>query len=113
MEWPMTRADDVADGRFFRSDRFFRSEGMWFFATREGIDFGPFTVRSDGERALLRYLDTQKTMRKLRGRDPALKDDRHWNEQAVAKAAREVADWRLDRSRRPNSQYADRSEKHK
>jgi len=109
----MRRATDQADVYCFRSDRFFRSEGAWYFTTREGIDFGPFTVRHDGEKALVRYLDTQKTMRRLRARDPVLDDSRQWNDQSVARAAREVADWRLERGRKSNSQYTDRSEKHK
>lgn len=109
----MPRASDSAGTRYFSSDRFFRSEGMWFFTTREGVDFGPFTARGEGEKALMRYIDTQKTMRRLRARDPVLDESRQWNDQSVASAAREVADWRLDRSKRPNSQYSDRDEKHK
>lgn len=27
---------------WFRSDRFFQMNGVWFFSTREGIDVGPF-----------------------------------------------------------------------
>lgn len=109
----MARAGESSETSFFRSDRFFVSEGQWFFATREGVNFGPYSVRSDGEKALVRYIDTQRTMRRLRGRDPVLTADRQWNDQSVAQAAREVSDWRLDRGRRPNSQYVDRSEKHK
>lgn len=109
----MTRPEDSADRSFFRTDRFFRSEGQWFFSTREGVDFGPFTVRGDGEKALVRYLDTQKTMRRLRARDPALGAERQWDDQSVAQAAREVSDWRLERGKRSNSLYSDRSEKHK
>lgn len=109
----MHRATDTTDGSFFRSDRFFRAEGFWYFATREGIDFGPFTVRHDAEKALTRYLDTQRTMRRLRARDPALDAQRQWNDESVARAAREVADWRLDRSSRSNAMYVDRDETHK
>lgn len=109
----MHRASDSAHVRFFQSDRFFRSEGAWYFATREGVDFGPFTIRQDGEKALARYIDTQKTMQRLRARDPVLDEQRQWNDASVARAAREVADWRLDRSKRPNSRYSDRDEKHK
>ena len=109
----MHRMTDSADTRFFQSDRFFASDGQWFFTTREGVDFGPFTVRSDGEKALQRYIDTQRTMRRLRARDPVLDEERQWNDQSVARAAREVADWRLDRSQRSNGLYSDRSDKHK
>lgn len=109
----MPRASDSPDTQHFQSDRFFRSDGMWYFVTREGVDFGPFTVRSDGEKALLRYLETQRTMRRLRARDPAFGDGRSWDDRSVADAAREVSDWRLDRAGRSNSLYADRAEKHK
>ncbi|MEQ8857783.1 MAG: DUF6316 family protein [Pseudomonadales bacterium] len=111
----MHRAKDAADVRFFQSDRFFRSEGAWYFATREGVNFGPFTIRPDGERALVRYIDTQRTMRRLRDRDPVLDESRQWNDQSVANAAREVADWRLDRGKRSNERYKDRDrdERHK
>lgn len=106
----MGRATDTADTTFFQSDRFFRSEGMWFFVTREGIDFGPFTLRYDGEKALARYIDTQKTMTRLRARDPALGAERQWHDQSVARAARDVSDWRLQGNSHPR---ADRSSKHK
>ncbi len=52
-------------------------------------------------------------MRRLRGRDPTLDSERQWNDQSVAEAARDVADWRLDRGSRSNGHYSDRSEKHK
>jgi hypothetical protein len=109
----MARAGESSEASFFRSDRFFMSNGQWFFATREGVNFGPYTVRYEGEKALLRYIDTQRTMRRLRGRDPVLTAARQWDDQSVAQAAREVSEWRLERGRRPNGQYVDRSEKHK
>jgi hypothetical protein len=109
----MARASDPAEVNCFRSERFYLSNGQWYFATREGVDFGPFTIRADGEKALSRYIDTQHTMRRLRQRDPGLDAERQWNDQSVARAAREVADWRLDRGGRPDAQYSDRSEKHK
>jgi hypothetical protein len=110
----MHRASDTATTRVFQTDRFFRSEGMWYFVTREGIDFGPFTVRSDGEKALDRYIETQHTMHKLRARDPGMQlDAARWDDQHVAKAAQEVSDWRLDRGKRSNTLYSDREESHK
>jgi hypothetical protein len=109
----MARVTDPADARFFQSERFFTAEGQWYFATREGVDFGPFSVRNDGEKALQRYLDTQRTMRRLRGRDPVISAGSHWSEASVARAAREVADWRLDRSERSDTAHPDRSDEHK
>jgi hypothetical protein len=40
----------------FRSDRFFTSQGQWFFNTREGTTEGPFASRTDAESALVGYL---------------------------------------------------------
>lgn len=109
----MRRAADQTDSSYFQSDRFFTSGGQWYFTTREGIDFGPFTIRSDGETALQRYLDTQRVMRRLRARDPAIDAERQWNDRSVAEAAREVADWRLDRAgRSSNGLRSDRTGEH-
>jgi hypothetical protein len=109
----MQRASDTTTTKVFQSDRFFRSEGMWYFITREGIDFGPFSVRGDGEKALDRYIETQHTMHKLRARDPGMKLETRWDDQNVALAAQDVSDWRLNRGTRSNSLYSDRSEGHK
>ena len=109
----MHRNTDQEAPKAFQTERFFRSEDMWYFTTREGIDFGPFTIRGDGEKALFRYLDTQLTMRTLRNRDPNIADDYKWDDQGVAEAANEVAEWRFDRSERSNDLYADREESHK
>ena len=34
---------------WFRSDRIFRSEGYWYFHTREGIDVGPYATQFEAE----------------------------------------------------------------
>jgi hypothetical protein len=50
---------------WYRSDRFFQVEGVWFFSTREGIDVGPYGYEAEArkhERRLVRLL--------LRTRDP-------------------------------------------
>ena len=109
----MHRTTDNEPGRYFQTERFFRVEGQWYFATREGIDFGPFTIRHDGERALQRYLDTQHTMQRLRRRDPGLAKESQWDSQSVADAANEISQWRLDRNQRPDGMYSDRSKKHR
>jgi len=109
----MQRLTDDNASKKFQSERFFRSDGMWFFTTREGIDFGPFTNQADADKALFRYLDTQKTMQRLRGRDPNLIDDYSWDDQDVASAANDVSGWRLERSEKSNDKYVDRAENHK
>lgn len=109
----MKRSTDTEEPKVFRTDRFFQAEGLWYFATREGIDFGPFTIRPDGEKAVNRYIETQDIMGKLRDRDPTLGKDTAWDGHDVALAAKDVSNWRLDRDSRPNSMYADRSDKHR
>jgi hypothetical protein len=47
------------DQLWFRTDRIFRSDGAWYFATREGIDVGPYEHRDDARRdakSLIRLL---------------------------------------------------------
>ena len=109
----MRRATDTEECKAFQTDRFFKINGMWYFATREGVDFGPFTIRPDGEKAVRRYIDTQKTMQRLRARDPNITEENQWDEQGVATAAKTISDWRFDRTLRPNQWYSDRTDKHK
>ena len=109
----MQRLTDDKESKKFQTERFFRSEGNWFFTTREGIDFGPYTIRADADKALYRYLDTQKTMQRLRGRDPNLIDEYQWDDQDVASAANDVSEWRLERGEKSNDMYVDRAENHK
>jgi hypothetical protein len=40
--------------RFRAPDRCFQSNGQWYFATREGIDVGPFRTRAAAEAAVAR-----------------------------------------------------------
>ncbi len=87
------RATDSQSVKAFRTDRYFTSDGQWYFATREKVDFGPFRDRPDAYRALLRYLDTQRTMARLRGRDTVLDPDETFNEQGVATIAKEIRTW--------------------
>ena len=58
----MHRITDIDAKCVFQTDRYFRGDGMWYFATREQIDFGPFASRIDAEVACQRYIDTQQTM---------------------------------------------------
>ncbi len=34
---------------WFRSDRVFRSDGNWFFYTREGVEVGPYNTQFEAE----------------------------------------------------------------
>jgi hypothetical protein len=62
----MGRPTDNDDQRWFRSDRFFLSDGQWFFTTREQADFGPFVHYADAVKALRRYVETQATVKHVR-----------------------------------------------
>lgn len=43
----------------FRSGRIFNVGMQWYFATREGIDQGPFAERSDAEMELMLYVKSK------------------------------------------------------
>ncbi len=51
-----TRNGDSAPRNWFRTDRFFQSEGEWYFMTREGSVEGPFESRRDAANRLATYL---------------------------------------------------------
>lgn len=38
---------------FYRSERMYFSNGKWFFATREGVDMGPYDNLDDAEADLM------------------------------------------------------------
>jgi len=40
----------------FRSGRFFVVDSKWFFASREGIDQGPFETKAEAENGLAEFL---------------------------------------------------------
>lgn len=44
------------DKRWFRSDRFMRVNGQWYFQTREGSCEGPFDNLKEAQMELLLYL---------------------------------------------------------
>lgn len=50
------RVTDTTDRSVFRSDRFFFSQGKWFFTTRETAPMGPYDRRPQAEQALDDYL---------------------------------------------------------
>lgn len=63
------RHDDVTNRSVFQSDRFFLSNGKWFFNTREAVSLGPFERRPDAERALSEYVAARTGLRVI-GIDP-------------------------------------------
>jgi len=52
----VNRNTDLPHTTRFRSERYFRSDGQWFFNTREGTTEGPFPTREAAHAALTDYL---------------------------------------------------------
>ena len=48
----------------FRSGRIFNVGTQWFFATREGVDQGPYMGRDDAEVELMMYIRDKATENK-------------------------------------------------
>jgi len=45
---------------WFRSNRFYRVKDCWFFATREGVDYGPFNSLIEADEALQEYMQRKR-----------------------------------------------------
>lgn len=43
---------------WYRSDRFFKVNGEWYFSTREQIDVGPFTSRENACKGLELFIES-------------------------------------------------------
>lgn len=41
----------------FRSNRFFNSNGYWYYTTREGVDIGPFDSHEDAARGACEFIE--------------------------------------------------------
>jgi len=50
------RRSDKESRAWFRSSRFFKQDGKWFFYTREGTMEGPFSELQDAEQRLSEYV---------------------------------------------------------
>lgn len=51
-----SRPDDSDPAEFYRSDRIFTLQGLWYFRTQEGKDVGPFRYRDEAELMLSRFI---------------------------------------------------------
>lgn len=60
------RVGDRNEPRVFRSDRFFSSNGKWYFTTREARMMGPYDRKPLAEQALAEYI-AEKTGTRLPG----------------------------------------------
>ena len=52
----MQRHTDHRQAMYFRTDRFHRTNGYWYFLTREGNNVGPFENNKSAERELGYFL---------------------------------------------------------
>ncbi len=53
----MKRSKDNRQTTYFRTDRFHRTNGYWYFLTREGKNVGPFENKKRAERELEFFLE--------------------------------------------------------
>lgn len=51
-----THRDGEKEGTYFRSDRFLKVNNSFYFATREGVEIGPFKSKSEAELGLDRFI---------------------------------------------------------
>lgn len=54
---PLETRGEEENKFWFRSDRFFKADGQWYFTTREHHDVGPFITREYAEHGLQLFID--------------------------------------------------------
>jgi len=52
----MQYRDGEDDGTYYRTERTFRVENDWYFATREGFNIGPYETRRAAPEGLERFI---------------------------------------------------------
>ena len=62
-----TRTGETTTREFTRSGRFFSQKGNWFFKTREGLDYGPFSSRTECKYAYDEFIDVVSSSNELGG----------------------------------------------
>ena len=62
----MDRPGDIKS--FFKIDRTFQINGKWYFATREGVDQGPFDSKKDAESEIALYIRRQVEKENMSGK---------------------------------------------
>lgn len=45
---------------WYRSDRFFKVNGEWYFSTREKVDVGPFSSRENANTGLTLFIESMQ-----------------------------------------------------
>ena len=46
----------------FRTNRYFSTNGAWYFMTREGVEMGPFIDKDDAEAELMMFIREKSMM---------------------------------------------------
>jgi hypothetical protein len=95
----MQRSTDDTTKHCFRAERVFLSNAQYHFATREGLDQGPYANANDTEKALGHYVRTQHTMQRVRGRSPIDNGD-VFDQKGVANFSKDIRAWRHAREQR-------------
>lgn len=85
----MKRSTDDDHTHYFRTERVFLSNEQYYFSTREGVDQGPYANLNDAEKALGHYVQTQRTMQRIRRRGPARSDDT-FDQDGVASISKDI-----------------------
>ncbi|WP_353896630.1 DUF6316 family protein [Aliikangiella maris] len=61
--------------KFERTGRFYRISGNWFFKTREGVNYGPYTDKTECRYAYNEFIDIVNNNQSLGGIDIGFNDE--------------------------------------
>jgi len=50
--------ENEESGVYFRSDRYYKINGSYYFSTREGLEVGPYESKENAESGLDRFIQT-------------------------------------------------------
>ncbi|MEH6616630.1 MAG: DUF6316 family protein [Porticoccus sp.] len=50
------RNQEEGSACYFRSERVYNVNNLWFFSTREGVDIGPFNTKEDAQGELILFI---------------------------------------------------------
>ncbi|MGX5173487.1 DUF6316 family protein [Aliikangiella sp. IMCC44653] len=64
---------------FPRSGRFFCTRGLWFFKTREGLDYGPYNSRTECKYAYNEFIEVVSTLSDISSEPTNFEEgETHW-----------------------------------
>ena len=61
------RSGENTGHEFMRSGRFYRQQGNWYFKTREGLNYGPYSTRTECKYAYDEFIDVVSNPNDLNG----------------------------------------------